>query len=299
MADYPERHLGWESIYAYNNEDYGPNSLLGRSSDREVVLVPILRERLERLNPGLPDTAYEDAVRKLTATAASQTLGTANREKHDLIRDGVKVAFPDFKGARVTKRLRVIDFDHPEDNRFLCVRELWIRGDLYRRRADIIGFVNGLPLLFVECKNIHKSLRTAFEDNYSDYRDTIPHIFHHNSIVMRAVREGLDEESLAVFDLLRKPDLNAAEIKAIKKVAVDLLETLKAEKLSVYQWREKESTRDAVKNEILDHLYSDQTGLPAPAYSVTDIATKTEAVFRHIHYAYPRLPSPVYGEHAA
>ena len=186
MADYLERHLGWESVYAYNNEDFGPHSLLGRTSDREVVLVRILRERLEHLNPGLPDAAYDDAVRQLTAAAASQSLIAANREKHDLIRDGVKVTFLDFKGARITRQLRVIDFENPDDNRFLCVRELWIRGDLYRRRADIIGFVNGLPLLFVECKNIHTSLRTAFEKNYSDYRDTIPHIFHHNAIVMFA-----------------------------------------------------------------------------------------------------------------
>ena len=59
-----------------------------------------------------------------------------------------------------------------------------MRGDLYRRRADIVGFVNGLPLLFIECKNIHKNLKTAFEQNFSDYRDTIPHLFHHNAIVM-------------------------------------------------------------------------------------------------------------------
>ena len=184
MADYLERHLGWESVYAYNSEDFGPDSLLGRSSNREVVLVRILRERLEHLNPGLPDAAYDDAVRQLTAAAASQSLIAANREKHALIRDGVKVTFLDFKGARITKQLRVIDFENPDDNRFLCVRELWIRGHLYRRRADIIGFVNGLPLLFVECKNIHTNLRAAFEKNYSDYRDTIPHIFHHNAIVM-------------------------------------------------------------------------------------------------------------------
>lgn len=59
-----------------------------------------------------------------------------------------------------------------------------MRGDLYRRRADIVGFVNGLPLLFIECKNIHKNLKAAFEKNFSDYLDTIPHIFHHNAIVM-------------------------------------------------------------------------------------------------------------------
>ena len=82
------------------------------------------------------------------------------------------------------RRLRLFDFDDPTNNHFLCVRELWVRGDLYRKRTDIIGFVNGLPLLFIECKNIHKNLKTAFEKNFSDYLDTIPHIFHHNAIVM-------------------------------------------------------------------------------------------------------------------
>ena len=183
-AEYLERELGWQSVYAHNAEDFGPDSLLGRSSDRDVVLGPTLREQLEHLNPDLPDEAYDDAVRQLTAAAASKTLVAANRANHDLIRDGVPVTFRDFKDSRVRKRLRVIDFDTPDNNRFLCVRELWIRGDVYRRRADIIGFVNGLPLLFIECKNIHKSLRAAYEKNYSDYRDTIPHIFHHNAIVM-------------------------------------------------------------------------------------------------------------------
>ena len=185
-AEYLERELGWESVYAYNTEGFGPNSLLGRSSDRDAVLVPTLREQLERLNPGLPDDAYDDAVRQLTAAAASKTLVAANRDNYDLIRDGVTVTFRDFKNSRIKRRLRVIDFETPDNNRFLCVRELWIRGDVYRRRADIIGFVNGLPLLFIECKNIHTDLRAAYEKNYSDYRDTIPRLFHHNAIVMFA-----------------------------------------------------------------------------------------------------------------
>ena len=66
------------------------------------------------------------------------------------------------------------------------MREFWVRGDLYHRRADIVGFVNGLPLLFIECKNIHKDLKIAFEQNFSDYRDTVPHLFFHNAIVMFA-----------------------------------------------------------------------------------------------------------------
>ncbi|MGC2048365.1 MAG: type I restriction endonuclease, partial [Gallionella sp.] len=179
-----EQQLKWESVYAYNNEDFGPSSLLGRASDREVVLTRPLREKLVALNKGLPDDAYDDAVRQITSIVASQTMAVTNREKYAQLRDGVQVTFRDDKGERMRQRLRVFDFDDPTNNHFLCVRELWVRGDLYRRRADIIGFVNGLPLLFIECKNIHKNLKTAFEQNFSDYLDTVPHLFHHNAIVM-------------------------------------------------------------------------------------------------------------------
>ena len=142
-AEYLEQKLGWKSVYAYNNEDFGPNSLLGRASDREVVLTRTLREKLIALNPDLPDAAYDDAVRQVTAIVASQNLAATNREKYAQMCDGVQVTFRNSKGERARQRLQVFDFDTPDNNDFLCVRELWVRGDLYRRRADIIGFVNG------------------------------------------------------------------------------------------------------------------------------------------------------------
>jgi len=183
-AAYLESQLGWRSIYAYNQEDFGPDSLLGRSDDREVVLVRALAAALARLNPGLPDDAYADAIRQLVSAPATQSLVATNRDKYDLIRDGVQVTFRNDQGERTQQRLRVIDFADPDANEFLCVRELWVRGDLYRRRADIVGFVNGLPLLFIECKNIHHNLRIAYEQNFSDYLDTAPHLFHHNAFVV-------------------------------------------------------------------------------------------------------------------
>ena len=176
--------LGWEPVYAHNREDFGSGGLLGRASDREVVLTRPLRAALAALNPGLPAEACDEAVRRLAATGVSQTLVAANRERYGLIRGGVPVSFRAGDGRRKQARLRVIDFDEPGNNRFLCVREPWVRGDLYRRRPDVVGFVNGLPLLFIECKNIHRDLKTAFEHNYADYRDTVPHLFHHNAVVM-------------------------------------------------------------------------------------------------------------------
>jgi len=189
-AAYLEHQLGWDSVYAYNNEDFGPDSLLGRASDREVVLTRPLRAKLVELNPGLPGEAYDDAVRQIVTTTATQSLAATNREKYGLIRDGIQVAFRNDKGERERRRLRVFDFSEPANNSFLCVRELWVRGDLYRRRADIVGFVNGLPVLFMELKNVHRDLSVAYENNYKDYLDTVGHLFHHNAAII--LGNGID-----------------------------------------------------------------------------------------------------------
>ncbi len=114
----------------------------------------------------------------------------------------------------------------------------------------------------------------------------------------RALREGLDEESLAIFDLLKKSNLKPKEIKRIKAVAVELIESLKAEKLRINHWRDKESTRDAVRLAIQDYLWNERTGLPE-AYTEEDVQDKTEAVFVHVFRAYPTVPSPFYPGQAA
>jgi len=184
MADYLANALGWDSVYAFNTETLGAEGSLGRASEKDVILTRHLGEALIRLNPGLPDAAYADALRQVTDAPLGSSLLAINRDAYALIKDGVLASFRDAKGDLVKQRLRLIDFDTPENNDFLCVREMWIKGDLYRRRPDIIGYVNGLPLLFVECKAIHKDIRHAFEQNLSDYKDTIPHLFHHNAFII-------------------------------------------------------------------------------------------------------------------
>lgn len=183
-AEYLRDKLGWEHVYAYNVETFGPDGMLGRGSDREVVLTRYLRAKLTELNPDLPPEAYDDAIRQIIDYSSIQSYLATNREKYALLKDGVLVSFRNPKGEITKRRLRVFDFESPERNHFLAVRELWVRGDLYRRRADIVGFVNGIPLLFIECKNVHKNLETAYRKNLSDYKDTIPHLFHHNAVVI-------------------------------------------------------------------------------------------------------------------
>ena len=102
----------------------------------------------------------------------------------------------------------------------------------------------------------------------------------------------MDKETLAIFDLLKKPALGPVEIKRIKAVARALLEKLKTEKLRIDQWRDKEATRDAVRVAIYDFLYNSETGLPESSYGEDDMRTKTEAVFHYVCHVYPTLPSP-------
>ncbi len=111
----------------------------------------------------------------------------------------------------------------------------------------------------------------------------------------RAIREDLkNDEYLAVFDILRKPDLDKTDIARVKEIAIELLDALKREKLKIENWREKETTRDAVKQSIYDYLYDDASGLPVDSYEEDDISQLTEELFKHVYRAYPRLPSPVY-----
>jgi len=183
-ADYLLNSLHWdESVYAMD-ETLGKEGTLGRTSEREVVLTRYLQQPLMALNPGLPDEAYLAAMRRITEVSAAQTLIGANREKHALPKEGVEVSFHNERGNRKKRRLRVFDFDTPGNNHFLVVRELWIQGDIYRRRVDLVGYVNGIPLIFMEVKNLNKDVRAAYDQNYSDYTDTIPHLFHHNAMVI-------------------------------------------------------------------------------------------------------------------
>lgn len=184
VANYFHDKLGWESVYAFNEEVLGVDGTLGRVSEREMVLVRYLRQALEKLNRDFPPDAYESAVKQIIETSVTKSLIQTNREKYDLFKNGVPVSFRDEHGAVQEKRLRVFDFEHPENNHFLAVRELWIQGPLYRRRPDILGFVNGIPLLFIELKNVHKDIRRAYNENLRDYKDTIPHLFDSNAIIV-------------------------------------------------------------------------------------------------------------------
>ena len=178
--------LGWDTLYAFNKEGFGEGSALGRLNKSEVVLKTIFFEKIRAFNPGLPQKAYEEAYEKLTEDSATKSLAEINFEKHQLLRNGIPVDFVNEKGEQIkNKILQVFDFETAGNNKFLAVQQLWIQGKSNReRRPDIIGFVNGIPLLFIELKAAHRKLENAYNDNFTDYKDVIPKLFYYNAFVL-------------------------------------------------------------------------------------------------------------------
>lgn len=189
FAEHLQKKLGWESVYAWDNETFGPGGTLGRTDTRDAVLKRDLAAAVTRVNPDLPPAAVEEAVEKLTRVDFSRSLIQHNREYHAFIREGVPITYRDARGELRTPRARVIDFRVPANNRFLAVRELKLTGlrtPNYNRRADIVCFVNGLPLVFIELKAVYKNIRAGFDGNLRDYMDenVVSHAFHHNAFLV-------------------------------------------------------------------------------------------------------------------
>jgi len=176
--------LGWTHANLYA-ETFGEHGTEGRESEHQVILTRRLRAALEQLNPGLPADAYAQAIEQLARDRSKQLAVNANREVYDLIKDGVKVTVPDEHGGQSTETLRVIDWTTPANNDYFLASQMWVAGDMYRRRCDLLAFVNGLPLVFIELKKPSVPLKGAFDGNLKDYRgQSIPQLFHPNAFVL-------------------------------------------------------------------------------------------------------------------
>ncbi len=175
--------LGWEAANCFY-EKFGEKGTLGRETTNEVVLVPRLHAALVRLNPDLPSEAIELAIEELTRDRSIMSPANANREVYRLLKNGVKVSFRDKENEEMVKNVQVIDWNEPSNNDFFLASQFWVSGEMYKRRADLIGFVNGLPLVFIELKASHKRLEHAYRDNLRDYKNAIPQIFWYNGFII-------------------------------------------------------------------------------------------------------------------
>ena len=175
--------LGWSVVSAWS-ETFGAAGTLGRDSMREVVLVHRLRDALSVLNPEAPDVVREEALEAISKDRLLMDPARASREVYDLLRDGYRGEWTDDRGEQQFATVRYVDFDDSSRNDWLAVSQMWVAGELHRRRTDVVLFVNGIPLVLAEFKEPNRPVKAAFDENLTDYRDTIPQLFVPNGFVL-------------------------------------------------------------------------------------------------------------------
>ena len=176
--------LGWQTVSAME-ETFGAGGTLGRETKGEVVLVDRLRAALTKLNAGLPAEAIQTAIDEIARDRSAMSLEAANREVYRLLKEGIPVSLPDREhGGQKIERLRVVDWEHPEQNDFLLVSQFSVVGSLYTCRPDLVGFVNGLPWVVIELKKPGVPARAAFDENLTHYKQQIPQLFWFNGLLI-------------------------------------------------------------------------------------------------------------------
>lgn len=172
------------------------NDGTGRASKKDCFLPRVLKKSLERLNPHIPESIMDNVARSLTRNFSGTDMTATNYELYKKIRNGIKMTVRR-NGKEDFELVKLIDFDNPSNNTFAAVSQMWIQGKLYWRRPDVLLFINGLPLAFIELKNSVVKVEEAYNKNLQDYRKDIPNLFAFNQICV--LSNGL-ETRLGAFN---------------------------------------------------------------------------------------------------
>lgn len=173
--------IGWQTLDCYS-ETFGEDGLLGRETRADVILVRELREALTDINPDCTANEITLAVDEVIRDRSAMSDMAANEACYKLLKGGAKVKADADDEDYVTVQL--VDWQNPDNNRFLLCSQLWVTGETETRRPDLIGFVNGLPLVFIELKAAHRQLIHAYKDNLADYKRVIPQLLWFNQLVL-------------------------------------------------------------------------------------------------------------------
>ena len=167
------------NCFTTKKEDTNDNT--GRENKRQVVLKDILYNSLCRINPEIPEDIIKETVQELSKINKFTDLMQINYENYQKIRYGINVEYKKDDKTE-NNRLMLIDFNNIENNNFTVASQMWIDGGMYWRRPDLIIFINGLPLVFIELKNSNIIIKNAYDKNLKDYLRDIPNLFNFNQI---------------------------------------------------------------------------------------------------------------------
>ena len=168
----------------------------GRENKKQCVLPLVLRDALARLNPHIPAEKLAEIARDLCRDFSATDMTSTNYKYYNLIRNGVRIGFRR-DGKEDFAFVNLVDFAHPERNTFTAVSQMWIQGRVYWRRPDVLIFINGLPMVFVELKNSIVKVEEAYNNNLKNYLRDIPNLFAFNQICV--LSNGL-ETRLGAFN---------------------------------------------------------------------------------------------------
>jgi type I restriction enzyme R subunit len=213
---------GFDVLNCHTEDPDDLNDDSGRTSKSDVILADRMREAAVRLNPDIPESAIDRALEIFLDKRRAISLIAANQEIYGLLRDGIPVDFDDARGQQQKGRVYLIKFNEPEQNRYLAVTQLWVKGDRNFRRPDMLLYINGIPLVFIELKNSNVKLKTAYDDNLTNYKKDIPQLFLTNAfcVLSNAIETkvgSITAEWEHFFNWLRAEDekekIDRAEIK--------------------------------------------------------------------------------------
>ena len=172
------------------------NDGTGRSSKKECVLPCVLKESLIKINPHIPEEIINDVIKTLVRDFSATDIVATNYELYNKIRNQIKVKVRR-NGKDDFDFVKLIDFDTPSNNNFTAVSQMWVQGKLYWRRPDVLLFINGLPIVFIELKNSVVKVEEAYNKNLKDYIKDVPNLFAFNQICV--LSNGL-ETRLGAFN---------------------------------------------------------------------------------------------------
>jgi type I restriction enzyme R subunit len=182
--------LGWDIVDAFAETDGPTQELSGRKSLDEVVLTKYLRPALKKLNPDAPTEAIDAAITELQRDRSTMSSVAASQEIYSLIKNGYKAIFLGENDETEDATIRIVDWQNQDNNTFTAISQFWVLGRFHKRRPDILGFINGLPLVHIELKAPGEKASDAYNDNLRDYRDTIPQLFWYNQFII--ISNGTD-----------------------------------------------------------------------------------------------------------